>query len=89
MLMCERTLWRHANVVLDKLDTSLDFGDEEDCKYLSHIFQHYNLDCGSDKLITFYNKLVKSRLPLDHIHLLQNIMKGDPDFVCQELIKNI
>lgn len=89
MLMCERTLWRHANVVLDKLDTSLDFGDEEECKYLSHIFQHYNLDCGSDKLITFYNKLVKSRLPLEHIHLLQNIMKGDPDFVCQELMKNI
>lgn len=89
MLMCERTLWRHANVVLDKLDTSLDFEDEEDCKYLSHIFQHYNLDCGSDKLITFYNKLVKSRLPLEHVHLLQNIMKGNPDFVCQELIKNI
>ena len=89
ILMCERALWRHANVVLDKLDASLDYGDEEDCKYLSHIFQHYNLDCGSDKLITFYNKLVKSRLPLEHIHLLQNIMKGNPDFVCQELKENV
>ena len=89
MLMCERALWRHANVVLDKLDSSLDYGDAEDCKYLSHIFQHYNLDCSSDKLITFYKKIVKTRLPLEHIHLLQNIMKGDPDFVCQELKENI
>ena len=89
MLMCERALGRHANVVLDKLDTSLDYANEEDCKYLSRILQHNNLNCGSDKLITFYNKLVKNRLPLEHIHLLQNIMKGNPEFVCQELKDNI
>lgn len=89
ILMCERALWRHVNVVLDKLDASLDYGNEEDCKYLSHILQHYNLDCGSDKLITFYNKLVKNRLPLEHVHLLKNIMKDNPDFVCQELKENV
>ena len=89
ILMCERAFWRYANVVMDKLDASLDYGDEEDCKYLSHILQHYNLDCGSDKLIMFYNKLVKNRLPLEHIHLLKNIMKGNPDFVCQELKENV
>lgn len=89
MLMCERALWRHANVVLDKLDAALDYGEAEDCKYLSHILQHYNLDCGSDKLITLYNKLVKNRLPLEHVHLLLNIMKGNPDFVCQELKENV
>ena len=89
ILMCERALWRHANVVLDKLDASLDYGDEEDCKYLSNILQHYNLDCGSDKLIMFYSKLVKNRLPLEHVHLLKNIMKGNPDFVCQELKENV
>lgn len=89
ILMCERALWRHANVVLDKLDAALDYGDAEDCKYLSNLLQHYNLDCGSDKLITFYNKLVKNRLPLEHVHLLLNIMKGNPDFVCQELKENV
>ena len=89
ILMCERALWRHANVVLDKLDASLDYGDEEDCKYLSNILQHYNLDCGSDKLIMFYSKLVKNRLSLEHVHLLKNIMKGNPDFVCQELKENV
>lgn len=89
MLMCDRTLWRHANAVLDKLDASIDYADEEDCKYLSHLLQHYNLDCNSDKLITFYNKLVKNRLPLEYIHLLQNIMKENPGFVCQELKENI
>ena len=89
MLMSERSLGRHASEVLDKLDASLDYEDEDDCKYLSHILQHYNLDCGSDKLIVFYNKLVKSRLPLEHIHLLQNIMKEKPDFVCQELKENV
>lgn len=89
ILMCERTLWRHTNVVLDKLDSSIDYGDVEDCKFLSHLLQHYNLDCGSDKLIMFYNKLVKKMLPLEHLHLLKNIMKGNPDFVCQKLKENV
>lgn len=89
IIMCERTLWRYANVVLDKLDATLDYGDAEDCKYLSHILQRYNLDCDSDKLIAFYNKIVKTRLPLEHVHLLKNIMKGNPDFVCQELKENV
>ena len=89
IVMCERTLWRYANAVLDKLDASLDYGDAEDCKYLSHILQRYNLDCDSDKLIAFYNKIVKTSLPLEHVHLLKNIMKGNPDFVCQELKENV
>lgn len=89
MLMCKRVLWRNANAVLDKLDASLDYGDPEDCKYLSNMFHHNNLGCGSDKLITFYSKLVKNRLPLEHVHLLKNIMKENPDFVCQELKENV
>ena len=89
MLMSERVLWRHADTVLDKLDASLDYDDPEDCKYLSHILQHYNLDCGCDKLIMFYNKLVKNRLPLEYVHLLNIILKENPDFVCKELKENI
>lgn len=89
ILMCERALWRHANVVLDKLDKALDFSDEDDCNYLSNILEHNNINCGSDKLISLYNKLVKTRLPLKHIHLLQSIMKENPDFVCQELKENV
>ena len=89
MLMCERTLGLGAEIVLDKLDATLDFRDEEDCKYLSNLLRYHNLNCGSEKLIDFYNRLVKSRLPLEHIYLLENIMKDNPDFVCQELKENI
>lgn len=88
MLMCERTLWLGADAVLDKLNKNLDFGDADDCKYLDNLLQ-YDLNCGSEKLIDFYNKLVKTRLPLGYTHLLNNIMKENPDFVCQELKENI
>ena len=89
MLMCERALWRHADVVLDKLEETLDFSDEDDLNYLSNILEHNNINCGCDKLISLYNRLVKSRLPLKHIHLLQNIMRENPGFVCQELKENV
>jgi hypothetical protein len=89
MLMCERALWLGADNVLERLEATLDFINEEDCKYLSNLLQHYNLNCGSEKLMTLYNKLVKSRLPLEHIRLLENIMKDNPDFVCQELKENV
>lgn len=89
MVMCERTLWRHANDVLLKLDEAIDYDDEDDCRYLSNLLQHNNLDCSSEKLIIFYNKLVKTRFPLEHIHLLKSIMKENPAFVCQELKENV
>lgn len=89
MLMCERALLRHANSVLDKLDAVIDYNDSEDCKYLSRLLQHNIAGCDSDKLIVFYNKLVKNRFPLEHITLLQNIMKESPDFVCKELKENV
>ena len=89
MLMCERSLWLDADGVLDKLDKTLDYNDEEDCKYVSNLLQHYDLNCSSDKLIGFYNRLVKSRNPLEHTHLLKNIIKGNPAFVCGELKENV
>ncbi len=89
MLMCERSLWLDAGGVLDKLDKTLDYGDEEDCKYVSNLLQRYNLDCSSDKLIGFYKRLVKSRNPLEHIHLLRNILRENPAFVCGELKENV
>lgn len=89
ILMCERSLWLDADGVLDKLDKTLDYNDEEDCKYVSNLLQHYDLNCRSDKLISFYNKLVKSKNPLEHIHLLRNILKGNPTFVCGELKENV
>lgn len=89
ILMCERALWLGADRVLEKLDATLDFSDDEDCMYMSNLLQHNILNCGSEKLISFYNKLVKSRLPLEHIHLLESIMKDNPVFVCRELKENI
>ncbi len=89
MMMCERILWRDADAVLDNLDATLDYDNEDDCAYLGNLLQHYNLKCGSEKLIVLYRKLVKSRNPLEHIHLLHNIMEENPDFVCQELKENV
>ena len=64
MVMCQRTLLFDAEVVLDKLDSVLDYGDENDCKHLQSLLQYNNLNCESNKLVTFYNKLVKKRNPL-------------------------
>lgn len=89
MQMCQRSLWLGAEGVLDRLENVLDYDNEEDVKHISSLLQHYELNCSSDRLISFYNKLVKNRLPLEHIHLLRNIIKGNPAFVCQELMENI
>lgn len=89
MLMSERSLWLNADAVLERLDKTLDYNDEGDRRYIGNLLQHYNLNCGSDKLIAFYQKLVMTRNPLEHIHLLQNIMKEAPAFVCEELKENV
>lgn len=89
MVMCQKTLWMNADIVLDKLDAVLDYQDENDCKHLDNLLQHYNLNCGSDKLIAFYNRLVKKRNPLEYTRLLKNILKENPTFVCEELKENI
>lgn len=89
MQMCERSLWLGADDVLERLERSLDYNDEEDCRYLGNLLEHYNLNGSSEKLISFYNKLVKTRMPLEYVHLLHNILKTNPSFVCDELKENI
>lgn len=89
MTMCQRTLWVNADVVLDKLDSILDLNNEEDCKYLDYLLQHNNLNCNSNKLIAYYNKLAKTKNPLGYVHLLTSIMKENPGFVCEELKENV
>lgn len=88
IVMCQRTLGLNAGVVLDKLDRVLDYGDEKDCKYLETIL-HQNVNCESDRLITFYKKIVKRKHPLEYTHLLKNILKEKPDFVCEVLKENV
>ena len=87
--MCYRSLLHSADLVLNILEKTLDFNNEDDCKYLGNLLQYYDLNCSSGKLIFFYNKLVKSRLPLEYVHLLRNILKGNPAFVCNELKENV
>lgn len=79
----------NTGLVLDKLDAELDYQSEEDCKYLANLLQHNNLNCEGDKLIGFYNKLVKSRNPLEYTHLLKDILNDNPGFVCEELKENV
>lgn len=89
IVMCQRTLWLDADVVLDKLDSVLDYGDKEDCGYIQNLLQYQILNCASNKLIAFYNKLAKNRNPLEYTNLLKNILKENPIFVCGELKENI
>lgn len=89
MLMCQRTLWSDASVVLDEVERSLDYKNEEDCQYIGKLLQTFELNGNGDKLIGFYNKLVKDRCPLEYIHLLRNILKTEPDFVCEEFKENV
>lgn len=89
MLMCQRTLWSDAAFVLDRIERSLNYNDASDCKFIGNLIQYYDLRCDSRKLIAFYNRLVKTRNPLEYTHLLRNILKEDPEFVCQELEENV
>lgn len=89
MVMSQRTLWLNGDMVLDRLNAVLDLNDEDDCQYLDDLLQRYNLNCSSDKLIDYYNRLVKTRNPLKYAHLLRNILKKNPTFVCEELKENV
>lgn len=87
--MCRRVLWRDADSVLDRLNTVLDFDDEEDRKHLKHVLNFYELNYSGDKLIEIYSKLVKERNPLEYTELLRSIIHKNPTFVCGELKENI
>lgn len=89
IVMCQRTLGLNTDIVLDKLNTELDLKDEEDRKYLVNLLQYNDLNCRSDKLIDYYNKLIKTRNPLEYTYLLKNILKENPVFVCEELKENV
>lgn len=89
IVMCQRVLWQDAGIVLDKLDKVLDYDDIEDRKYLESLLYSHHLNCGGDKLIALYNKLVKRKNPLEYTHLLSNILRENPTFVCEELKENV
>lgn len=89
IVMCQKTLWQDSETVLNKLDNILDYNDENDRKYLHELLQNNNLNCGINKMITIYNKLITKRNPLEYTHLLKNILKENPIFVCNELKENI
>lgn len=89
MIMCRQTIQSDGEVVLDKLDTVLDFNDEKDRMYLHNILQLYNLNCKSTKLISLYKKISKNKNPLAYPNLLENILIDDPVFVCNELKENV
>lgn len=89
IVMSQRTLWLNADAVLDKLDQNLDFNDKEECKYIDNLLQRYNLNCSSEKMISYYNRLAKTRNPLQYTHLLNNILMDNPAFVCEELKENV
>lgn len=89
MTMCRRVLWRDVDSVLDRLNTELNFDDEEDCKYIEHVLNFYELNYSGDKFVELYSKLAKGRNPLQYTNLLSSSIQGNPTFVCAELKENI
>lgn len=89
IIMCRQTIQADGEVVLNKLDTVLDFNDENDCRYLDNILHLYNLNCKSIKLVSLYKKISKNKNQLEYTRLLENILVDDPVFVCNELKENI
>lgn len=89
MVMCHRTFSVSPNIVLNKLGKALNLENEEDCKHLSTLLQYSYVKCDSEKLISFYNKLIKKGSPLEYTYLLKNILNENPAFVCNELKRNI
>ena len=87
--MCRRVLWRDVDSVLDRLNTVLNFDDEEDCKYLEHVLNFYELNYSGDRFVELYSKLAKGRNPLQYTNLLSSSIQGNPTFVCAELKENI
>lgn len=87
--MCRRVLWRDVDSVLDKLNSVLNFNDEEDCKHLEHLLNFYELNYSGDKFVELYSKLTKGRNPLQYTNLLSSSIQGNPTFVCAELKENI
>lgn len=89
MYMCKRSLHSNAEVVLEEVEQMLDYNDADDCRYIGDLLQSHELKCNSQMSISFYNRLVKSRHPLEYIHLLKNILHDNPSFVCGELKENV
>ena len=87
--MCRRVLWRDVDSVLNRLNTELNFDDEEDCKYIEHVLNFYELNYSGDKFVELYSKLAKGRNPLQYTNLLSSSIQGNPTFVCAELKENI
>lgn len=87
--MCRRVLWRDVDSVLDKLNSVLNFNDEEDCKHLEHLLNFYELNYSGDKFVELYSKLAKGSNPLQYTNLLNSSIQGNPTFVCAKLKENI
>lgn len=89
MMMCRQTIQSNGDIVLDKLDATLDFNNEIDYRYMDSILQCYNLNCNSTKLVSLYKRFSKNKNPLEYTNLLANILVDNPAFVCNELKENI
>lgn len=87
--MSRRAMFFAPENVLDIIESEMDFNDEADRNYITSLFPYTELKCGAGRLIAVYNKLVRSRLPLENVHLLRCIMVTEPGFVCKELKENI
>lgn len=87
--MSRRAMFFAPESVLDIVEREMDFNDDADRDCITSLFPYTGLNCGSERIIAVYNKLVRSRLPLENVNLLRCIMETDPGFVCRELKENI
>lgn len=84
-----RILWNYPDVVYDFALEVLAHNREEDKSRISNIFDAWEIQSTTDKLIEIYKRITISQNPLSNCYILKNLVLQYPDFVISELTENI
>lgn len=84
-----RILRSSPDVVYDFALNVLANNCEEDKSRISNIFDAWEIQSTSDKLIEIYKLITTLRYPLSSCYILKNLVSQYPDFVISELTENV
>lgn len=82
-------LWNSPEVVYDFALDVLAYNCDEDRIRISNIFDAWEIQSTSDKLIEIYKQITISQNPLSNCYILKNLVSQHPDFVISELTENV
>lgn len=84
-----RILWNSPEVVYDFALDVLACNCNEDKARVSNIFDAWEIQSTSDKLLDIYKRITITRNPLSNCYILKNLVSQFPDFVISELTENV